>query len=122
MPFGEVRLIPGVNVERTPTLLEAGYAASNLIRFKDGLVQKYGGWEKFYTLALSGVPRDLHAWEDLNQDTHLADGTTTQLGVITAGTLADITPQEVTSDFNEDFSTVNGSPLVEVQDPNISNV
>ena len=39
MPFGGVKLIPGVNVERTPTLNEAGYSSSQLIRWRDGLAQ-----------------------------------------------------------------------------------
>jgi hypothetical protein len=122
MPFGEVRLIPCVNVERTPTLLEAGISASQLIRFKDGLAQKYGGWQKFYPNTVSGVPRDLHAWQDLNQTNHLAVGTTTQLAVITSGALVDVTPQTLTSDFAPNFSTVINTATVTIVDPNISNV
>jgi hypothetical protein len=122
MPFGEVRLIPGVNVERTPTLLEAGVAQSQYIRYKDGLVQKYGGFAKFFSLSVSGTPRDLHAWEDLNQTAHLAMGSTSQLAVITSGVLTDITPQTVTSDIAPNFTTASGSALVEIVDANISNV
>lgn len=121
MPFGGVKLIPGVNVERTPTLNEAGYSASQLIRWRDGLAQKIGGWEAFYPFAVSGVPRDLHAWEDLNQVDRLAVGTTSQLGVVTKpSSLQDITPRAFLSDFTPDFSTTNGSPLVEIDDPNLT--
>jgi hypothetical protein len=122
MAFGSVTLVPGVNSERTPTLLRAGYATSSLIRFRDGLVQKLGGWAKFFPFSVAGVPRDLHAWEDLNQALHLAVGTTTQLGVITSGTLKDITPQILISDFTPNFSTTINSPIVGITDPNISNV
>jgi hypothetical protein len=122
MPFGSIQLVPGVNVERTPTLLRAGISQSSLIRFKDDLVQKYGGWAKFYAFALSGVPRDMHAWEDLNSFLHLSVGTTTQLDVITNGTLQNITPQTLTSDFTPNFSTTINSPVVTVVDPNITNV
>ncbi len=122
MAYGEVRLVPGINVERTPTLLEAGYSSSSLIRFKDQLAQKYGGWQKFYPNAVTGVPRDLHAWEDLNQTAHLAVGTTRQLAVITSGSLQDITPQTLTSDFSPDFTTTSGQSTVEIVDPNIANV
>lgn len=122
MPFGEVKLIPGVNVERTATLYEAGISQSQLIRFKDGLAQKLGGWRKFYSFAVSGVPRDLHAWEDLNQAQHLGVGTTTQLSVITAGNLKDITPQTLTTNPAPNFTTTGGSPVVTVTDANISNV
>jgi hypothetical protein len=122
MPFGGVKLIPGVNVERTPTLNEAGVVKSQLIRYRDGLVQKIGGWVNFYPLVIGGVPRDLHAWQDLNQVNRLAVATTTQLGVVTAGNLADITPQVLTSDFAPNFSTTSGTTTVTVVDPNITNV
>lgn len=122
MPYGEVRLIPGVNVERTPTLLETGYSSSQLIRFKDGLSQKLGGWQKFYSFAVSGVPRDLHAWQDLNGTDHLAVGTTTQLDIITSGNLTDITPQTVTTNPSPNFTTNAGSPLVTIVDAGIANV
>lgn len=122
MPYGAVQLIPGVNVERTPTLLKTGYAQSSLIRFRDGLGQKLGGWTKFYGQSVAGVPRELHAWEDLNDVTHLLVGTTTQLAAITNGQLADITPQTLKSDFAPNFSTTAGSNVVQVTDPNIANV
>jgi len=121
MPFGAVKLIPGVNVERTPTLNEAGYSASQLIRWRDGLAQKYGGWVNFYPLAVAGVPRDLHAWQDLNQVNRLAVATTVQLVVIReGGAISDITPQTLLSNFAPDFSTVNTTPLVTVNDPNLT--
>lgn len=122
MPFGEVQLIPGVNVERTPTLLQAGISQSQLIRFKDGLAQKLGGWTKFYGFAVAGVPRDLHAWEDLNQTNHLSVGTTTQLGVITSGVYKDVTPQTLTTNPAPNFTTTASSPIVTITDPGISNV
>lgn len=122
MPFGSVTLIVGVNVERTPTLLQAGISSCSLIRFRDGLVQKYGGWARFFSSVLSGVPRDLHVWEDLSQIQHLLVGTTTNLDVITNGALANITPQQLLSDFAPNFTTTMGSPTVTIVDPNISNV
>lgn len=122
MAYGEVKLIPGVNVERTPTLNEAGYFQTQFGRFKDGLFQKYGGWIAFYPTALSGVPRDMHAWDDLNGESRLAVGTTLQLSVITEGEQQVITPQTMISDMVPKFTTHLGSPVVEINDPNIANV
>ena len=122
MPFGSVTLVPGVNVERTPTLLRAGISQSSLIRFRDSLVQKLGGWQKWYSYAVSGVPRDLHAWQDLNENLWLAVGTTTQLDVISNNRLKDITPQTLVSSFAPNISTTANSPTVVIVDPNISNV
>lgn len=119
MPYGEVKLVPGLNVERTPTLLEAGYSATQLIRFRDGLAQKFGGWSAYYASAVTGVPRELHAWKDLNGNLWLGIGTTTRLLVINAGTLTDITPQTLTTNPAPNLSTINTSQQVVVVDPNI---
>lgn len=122
MAFGSVTLTPGVNSERTPTLLRAGVSQSSLIRYKDSLVQKYGGWDLFFATAVLGTPRALHAWEDINGVKHLAIGTTRKLYVLTNGSLVDITPQALTSNFAPNFSTTINSPTVLVIDPNITNV
>lgn len=123
--FGSVQLQPGVNVERTPTTLRAGYSSAQFIRFLNGLAQKYGGWQRFYQFAISGVPRELHAWQDLNTIDRLAIGTTgtgTQLGVIANNVYQDITPQTLVSNFAPNFSTTINTPTVAVIDPNIANV
>ena len=121
MPYGSVQLIPGVNLEETPTLLKTGVSQSQLIRYRQGLVQKLGGWKVYYS-NVAGTPRDLHAWEDLNQVNHLSVGTTTSLTVITNGNASDITPQTLKSDFAPNFSTTATSNLVSITDPNIANV
>lgn len=122
MSFGSVRLVPGVNVERTPTLLEAGYASSQLIRFKDLLAQKYGGWTKFYPFSITGTPRELHAWQDLNGTSRLAVGTTQQLAIINSGSLSDVTPQTKTTNPAVNFTTTINTAIVEIVDTGISNV
>lgn len=122
MPFTSVNLVPGVDAERTPTLAEASYVSTNLIRFRDRLVQKLGGWAKYYSLPISGIARDLHAWQDQNETGYLATGSTTQLASISSNILSDITPQELESDFTPDFTTTSSSTTVEVDDPNIDTV
>lgn len=122
MPWHSIKLIPGVNTERTPTLLEAGYSSANGIRFKDGLAEKLGGWSKYYPFTLSGVPKALHAWQDLNDTGHLAVGATTHLSTISEDTLTQITPQTKTTEFAPKFSTTNTSTTVTVDDSNISTV
>ena len=122
MPFGSITLLPGVNVERTPLLLRAGVSTSQLIRYRDSLIQKYGGWQKYYPNAVGGIPRDLHAWQDLAGDGYLSIGTTTQLAVINDNALSDISPQVLTSDFAPNISTTINTATVDIVDPNISNV
>lgn len=122
MPFGAVQLIPGVNVERTPTLLRTGISQSQFIRFKDSLTQKYGGFQKFFPFSVSGVPRDLHAWQQLSGIKNLAVATTTQLSVIAEGVQFDVSPQVFVSETVPNISTTAGSSIVSIVDPNISNV
>lgn len=122
MPFGSVRLIPGVNVERTPTLNEAGYSVSSLIRFKDSLAQKLGGWAKYFQFTVPAVPRDLHAWQDLNLIKRLAVGSTTGFGIIANGVLQNLTPQTFISTGLTTLATTSGNPQVELTDPGILNV
>ena len=122
MAFGDVKLRPGVSADWTPTLNEAGISQSQLIRFRDQLAQKMGGWQRFLSFAVSGVPRDIHAWQDLNATNHLAVATTNSFNVITNGTLTTITPQTFLSNFAPKFTTTSGSKVVSITDLNISNV
>lgn len=122
MPWVSVTLQPGVDVEKTPTLNVAGYSASRLIRFKAGLAQKIGGWVRFIANAVGGVPRAMHAWQDLNEDRHLVIGTTTTLAVLTEDQLAVVTPQTLTSNFTPNFSTTASSANITIDDPNITDV
>lgn len=122
MPFAALKLNPGVNAEYTPTLNEAGISDSQLIRFKDQLPQKIGGWERFYNNAVSGITRALHGWGDLAQVNRLAVGTTDFLGTINDGTLDTLTPQELTTNPAEDFSTISGDATVVVVDAGITDV
>src|ERR1700743_3142223 len=122
MPFGAITLVPGQNVERTPLLLRAGYSQANLIRYRDGLGQKYGGWKKYSAFAVGGIPRDLHAWQDLNNQDYLSIGTTSQLAVISNGALQDISPQILISNFTPGIQTTINSNVVQITDPNINNV
>jgi len=125
MPFAMLRLKPGVNAEVTPSQNEAGYSSSSLGRFRAGLFEKLGGWEKFYQFVVGGVPKALLAWIDLNSTEYLGIGTTgtgTILGAISDGVLNGITPQELTSDFAPNFTTTTASATVTIVDPNISDV
>ncbi len=119
MPFGAVQLLPGVNSERTPTALKAGIASSQNIRFRDALVQKIGGFELFYPFNVAGIPRDLHAWEDLNATDHLLVGTTSSLGIITGPSFVDITPQQLLTNSPPQVIATMGTSIVQITDVNL---
>lgn len=121
MPHASLKLIPGVNENRTPALNEAGISYSNLIRFIPdkqglGLVQKLGGWTKFFSTQIGSIVRCLWAWEDTNAESYLAVGAEEQLDVINNGNLSDITPQEtIDAAVTVDFSTTAGSNEVTIK-------
>lgn len=124
MPLHTITLKPGVNSEVTPTLGEAQIVQSQLIRFKNTgnqmLVEKLGGWQKFYPNALTSPIRDLHAWEGLRADAHLGVGAEQTLAIISNGLMLDVTPRTVVTNNAVDFATTNTSPTVTIHDAGIT--
>lgn len=124
-----LKLIPTVDTNRTPALNEAAISSTQLVRFiKDrenlGLVQKLGGWSRFYPTAFPGVPRALWAWRDNLTNDYLAVGCSgaTQGGlyVINENTAKDITPQVFEDNPAVDCSTTIATNLVTIGDPGFS--
>lgn len=132
MPHASFKLLPGVDQNKTPALNEAAISNSQLIRFipdrtLGGLVQKLGGWTKFFPDTIGSIVRCLWAWEDTNSNSYLAVGAEgiasgggQALEVINSGVEIDITPQTVTSDAAVDFSTTSGSSTVTIIDANFT--
>lgn len=127
MPHATLKLHPGVDQNRTPALNEAAISTTNLVRFVPdkeglGLVQKLGGWTKYFSTALQDIIRALWAWEDTNAEVYLAIGSQstsasgTALSVISNSSLIVITPITKTNDVAVNVSTVVGSPNVTITD------
>ena len=125
MPFGTIKLKPGVDTNVTPTLNEAAYSVSQLIRFLPerngfGLAQKLGGWVAYYNSAIGSAIRALKGWADLNAINHLGIGAESSLNVLTGNNLVNITPQNSVTNTAPVFSTTSGSKVVNVTDSNIT--
>ena len=121
MPHQSLKLIPGVDVNKTPALNEAAISQSQLVRFipdrtLGGLVQKLGGWLKFYSAPISSTIRALWAWEDTNSNSYLGVGAQTSLQVINSGGANDITPRTTTVNVAVSVSTTVGSNAVVITD------
>lgn len=129
MPHATLKLYPGVNTEETETLNDGGgVSQSQLIRwFPDpklgALVQKLGGFTRFFGLPFPAIVRALWAWEDLNDNSHLAVGTETitgtlsaELAVITNGILQNITPTVATTNIAPTVVTISGNSIVTITD------
>ena len=120
MSFRTLKLTPGVNLEQSPTLNQVQLAASNLIRFYGGLVQKLGGWAALTTQTFIGTCRGLHGWADIVGNAYLAVGTEQRLEVLIGGALDDITPLAATTNPSVAFTTVLNSTSVEIADSSYS--
>ena len=124
MPHASLKLIPGVDQNRTPALNEAAISESNLIRFVPdrqglGLPQKLGGWTQFVSNAQSSVVRALHSWADINGESYLAIGDEDSLNVANANSFSsDISPQFYAYNLPVSVITTNGSATVTINDNN----
>lgn len=122
MPHSALKLTPGVDVNKTPALNEAAISQSQLIRFipdrtLGGLVQKLGGWTKFYAAQIGSTVRALWAWEDTNANSYLAVGSDGIAPIVVTGVSGNGTT--VTLTFADPFIfNVNQAILVNGVNPN----
>lgn len=135
MPHATLKLIPGVDQNRTPALNEAALSDSQLIRFVTdrqgiGLPQKLGGWTKFFPNSLGATPRAMLAWQDTNGQKYLAVGCAAPsvpdgapIYVINNGVAKDLVPQTARHDVTVSVTTTTASNVITITDAgsNISN-
>lgn len=122
MPHASLELRPGVDTNRTLTDNQGAISYSNLIRFVPdsatgtGIVQKLGGWTKFFPTTIDSPIRVMWPWQDLQAVPRLAVGAETTLQLIVQSNLSDITPQTYDTNVAVSFTTTSGSPNVFVHD------
>jgi hypothetical protein len=119
MPMTSMTLRPGVNTMMTLSQNEAGVSASQLVRYQQGMIQKYGGWSAYYPVAIGSTIKEIWGWQDNNSNKYLGIGATQSLSVIISGANTDISPQTRTSS-QATFSVSSGNTAVTVVDPNSS--
>ncbi len=101
---------PGINREGTDYDNEGGWFDANLIRFKNGRVQKIGGWVKDTLDTYLGKARALHAWVSLEGSKYLGLGTTFKYYIKQGTNFDDVTPiRSTTSAGDVTFAATNGS-------------
>jgi len=108
---------PGINREGTDYDNEGGWFDANLIRFKNGRVQKIGGWAKDTLDTYLGKARALHAWVSLEGSKYLGLGTTFKYYIKQGTNFDDVTPiRSTTSAGDVTFAATNGSSTITVTD------
>jgi hypothetical protein len=108
---------PGINREGTEYDNEGGWFDSNLIRFRNGRVQKIGGWAKDTLSTYLGKARALHGWVSLEGSKYLGLGTTFKYYIKEGTNFDDVTPiRSTTSAGDVTFAATNGSSTITVTD------
>tara|TARA_S200002703_G_scaffold32531_1_gene28348 strand:+ start:242 stop:2374 length:2133 start_codon:yes stop_codon:yes gene_type:complete len=113
MPLSLINIRPGFNKQITDTAAEGQYVDGDFVRFRSGLPEKIGGWEKITTNTLVGVARAQHQYTDLDGRIYAAIGTLKCLYIYYQSAFYDITPLE-TAQTGATFNTTNGSAVVTV--------
>ena len=107
---------PGINRDSTPLAAEGAWYACDKVRFRSGLPQKLGGWQRFSDATYLGTARDLINWVTLIANNFLGIGTERKYYLEEGGTYYDITPIRDTETLADPFTTTMGSSEVLVTD------
>ena len=116
MPLQKTIFRPGIYREGTDYDNEGGWFDCNLIRFRKGRPEKFGGWSKLTTNTFLGTARALHSWVSLGGTKFLGLGTTWKYYINEGSSFSDITPIRKTSTNSITFSATNGSSTITATD------
>jgi hypothetical protein len=116
MPLSKLQFTPGINKEMTDLMDKGGWADGNLVRFRKGLPEKIGGWQKSNNSSYLGTGRALLAWVDLEYTKYLGLGTTWKYYVNSGSDYSDITPIRATTTNGITFAATNGSATITATD------
>jgi len=112
MPLTQLNFQPGIDTENTETGAEGRWTDCDKIRFRKGLPQKIGGWNKYSDDYYIGRTADLHSWISLDGTRYQAFGTDRKVYAYQSGTNADITPIRQSNSLVNVFTTSNTSSNV----------
>ena len=90
---------------------------SDKVRFRQGMAEKIGGWEKTSSDQFDGTCRGVYPWASLADVKYLGIGTHSHLEVMTGDVVYDITPVRDSGTLGADpFTTTSSSTQVSVAD------
>jgi len=117
MTFAKLQFRPGINKETTSYSNEGGWYDCDKIRFRAGVPEKIGGWEKTSSNTYLGTARGLHEFVALDGTHFLGVGTNLKYYIDEGGSFNDITPlRSTTSAGDVTFSATNGSAVITATD------
>ena len=117
MALQKVLLKPGVNKEQTRYTDEGRWYDCDKVRFRQGLPEKIGGWQRTSTYTYLGTARSLFNWVTLGSQNLVAVGTNLKYYIEQGGEYYDITPiRSTTAAGDVTFSATDGSSTITVSD------
>ena len=116
MPLNKILFKPGINREGTEYDNTGGWFDVNLVRFRKGRPEKFGGWSKDSENNYLGTARALHAWTSLGGSKYLGLGTTFKYYIKEGDSYSDVTPIRKTTTNGIVFSATNGSSTITATD------
>jgi hypothetical protein len=111
VPLHKLVLQNGINQQQTQTKNATSWFACNLIRWRDGMVEKIGGWQRLFNIQLAGLARSLHAFEDLTNTNDLLIGTDGGAQLYSGGALYNFTLLTADSNVAGANIATTASPL-----------
>ena len=117
MPLTKLQFRPGINRETTSYTNEGGWFDGDKIRFRFGVPEKIGGWERATESTFLGTCRALKPFVALDGSRFMGLGTHLKYYIEEGGIYNDITPiRSTTSAGDVTFSATNGSSTITVAD------
>lgn len=117
MPLASLQFSPGINKEGTLYSNKGGWYFMDKMRFRQGLPEKIGGWQKYMSNLLLGVARSILVTSDLAGNKNDGVGTHLKYYVVAAAQALDVTPLRYSDALaNNPFATTNLSTTVTVTD------
>jgi len=116
MPLQKTIFKPGINREGTDYDNDGGWFDCNLVRFRKGRPEKFGGWLKNTNNSFLGTARALHPWVSLGGIKYLGLGTTFKYYIDEGGEFNDVTPIRSTDLNVTTFAATNGSAIITATD------
>jgi hypothetical protein len=117
MPFTKLQFKPGIVSDVTAYTNEGGFVDGDLVRFRLGFPEKFGGWAKRSSNTYQGSARRLHNWVALDGSDFLGVGTHLKYYIEEGNAFNDITPIRVTTGAGDiTFAATNGSTTITVTD------
>ena len=117
MPLTKLQFRPGINRETTSYTNEGGWFDADKVRFRFGVPEKIGGWERATENTFLGTCRALKPFVALDGSRFMGLGTHLKYYIEEGGTYNDITPIRSTTGAGDvTFSATNGSSTITVAD------